>query len=211
MYGSNQTLKHKVTNELIALSDKSGSNWAWDLSGAINEKGELIPIDISDYEPILDWFGTPKGGIPGKDGRPDTSLKQYIVSDEVRKEISHKEMEKWAESNFKQMRQGFGISCYNANGSRQPKFRKHFLDKFTLYSLFGEFRSVHKGRTEGKDGSVIEPYFNDLLPTFCSPVLFEFDGKIWSLKDGITNDICLTTITVEQFEFMKPIMKIVNL
>ncbi len=202
MYGANQTLKHKVTNELIALSDDSGSNWAWNLSGAINEKGELIPININDYEPILDWFENPMLGTIGNKGMPDVLLRKYIVSDEVRKDISNIEMDKYAELNLEQMRQGYGVSCY----ARSSKFKKYFLGKFILYKIFDEFESLHKGKTEGKDVSII-----NLLPIYHTPIIFEFNNKIWSLKEYMANDIHLTTITLEKFEYMKAIMEIINI
>jgi len=75
MYYSGQTLKHKITGELVALKSDPELNWDWCLEEAINEKGETIKFDNSKYEPILDFSGNIVPGKIQKDGKPDISLK----------------------------------------------------------------------------------------------------------------------------------------
>src|SRR4051812_29906939 len=100
MYYSNQTLRHKITNQLVALHPANETTFNWEIgkeTSFIDEDGKIFCDDINNYTHISDFFGracyyysTPmwerkrngKNHIPSKNKYVNTELKRYLVTDE---------------------------------------------------------------------------------------------------------------------------------
>lgn len=178
MYMNGQTLKHKITNELVRLNP-SESTFAWSVDYLIREDGSTFkPDNFNDYGPVYDELGRPTSGSPGPGQFVDENLKKYLVSDEELEKMKEERLISW-ESKILDRMDGITLSscdisnkqvhCPFADGSRCYTFQKFFLERRNAKPLYKQY-SLYKNNTDLIDG----------------PLVFLHKGQTWSYDDHLS-------------------------
>lgn len=189
MYYSHQTLVKKGTRELARLdpSVHNVSQWNWEIGKNTWMKdcyGVRFQADISEYEPVYDWFGTPVAGRYKEEG-PDLDLLQYVVPEDMRKKIELAEKIKWEEKILEKMKHLEHIRNPFANGSFQHGFKTWFLERRDSRHLY----------------SYMEIWYDGGSHTVNGPQYFIHEGHVW-IFDTHMHDLRKAEFNQHFFNFL---------
>lgn len=175
MLGIGQTLRHKVTNDLVRLDPQPGDGpWAWDVgkkTALISRDGTKFIDDINNYTNIVDELGRPYAKQPKPGQFVDESAEKYLVSKAKMAKMRKKRLEEWEAELLYRMENGgpkpnssdiAGRFINNpfADGGWSGLFEKFFLKRRNAKPLYRYYGSIKKKFVDG-------------------PFVFRYKGKQW--------------------------------
>lgn len=219
MYYAHQTLRRIGSTDLICLDPtlNSGSTFAWNMSGAWNENGQRIGIDIQQYTHINDFDGKTLCGRPKlfyNDKEvdefkgthkvefmkmiPDLSLKRYLLegddlikAQEEAKRVRFEEYKKRKDDILEKLLTVDHIHSWFYDS--QIEFRDYFFKEMNVEPLYtvsnDEFSNGKRYKQWPKSHLMV------------------YNNKVWYVDTVHIKDIYLSSITVEQYNLIKKILK----
>uniref|UniRef100_A0A6M3LVA5 Uncharacterized protein n=1 Tax=viral metagenome TaxID=1070528 RepID=A0A6M3LVA5_9ZZZZ len=194
MWYSGQTLRHKITNELVRLNPEP-STFAWEIgknTSFIREDGTKFIGNSNDYTHIEDELERPHCKQPKEGQFVDESAKKYLVGRKTLLKMRRKKLLEWEKEVLFRMENGcvkkptktiYGGTIYPrhygekankivnnpfSDGSVSFIFQKFFLERRKAKPFYKEYSQFSKKWTNG-------------------PLIFHHNGFTWMYNPHMSN------------------------
>lgn len=147
MYYSNQTLRHKETNQLVALCPTNKDTvWKWNIGNKtlfVDKQGNKFVDDISNYIHIEDELGNPCSNDPKKGQFVDESLEKYLVSKHKLLKMKKQTLNLYLNQILEKLTKEKSFMV-NFSSTHNYVFKKYFLRYMHATPLYISYDKIYK-------------------------------------------------------------------